>query len=341
MKSNLKISLLIFLVIFLFSSIFISSFAAEKVYTFKYSNQQNPQHPRTVSMLWFKDEIEKRSDGRIKAEIYDSGVLGKEKELFEMLLTGAIQGYRGAFFEYLNPKFQLWMAPFMFHSYDEVMYFNHSDFAKQLCVDGSIKGAYIPAIGFTGGRNMICKVKQIERPEDLVGLKMRSPGQAPIIKFYKQMGAHPMEMASSDTYMALKTGVIDGMCNDAAFLETNKTYEVAPHFTWINYMVGADPLMVNMEWYQSLPDDLKTIFNEVSVEAMQYSDEMVSGQSDEFCEKLVAVCDSTVKVLEDPELVKAWSKAAEPLLQIYVDDGLFGMDDVKAVQSVLAEFRNK
>ncbi len=341
MKSNLKIGLLIFLVIFLFSSIFLSSFAAEKVYKFKYSNQQNPQHPRTVSMLWFKDEIEKRSDGRIKVEVYHSGVLGKEKELFEMLLTGALQGYRGAFFEYLNPKFQLWMAPFMFHSYDEVMYFNHSDFAKQLCVDGSIKGAYIPAIGFTGGRNMINKVKLISRPEDLKGLKVRTPGQAPIIKFYKQIGANPIEMAFSDVYMALKTGVVDGVCNDAAALETNKIYEVAPNFTWINYMVGADPFMVNMEWYQSLPDDLKTIFNEVSVEAMKYSDEMVAGQSDEFCEKLVEKCASSVKVLEDPELVKAWSKAAEPLLQIYVDDGLFGMDDVKAVQSVLAEYRNK
>lgn len=341
MKSNLKIGLLIFLVIFLFSSIFLSSFAAEKISTFKYSNQQNPQHPRTVSMVWFKEELEKRSNGQIKVEIYHSGVLGKEKELFEMLLTGALQGYRGAFYEQLNPKFQLWNVPFMFHSYDEIMYFEKSDFVKQLLTDGSVKGAYIPAVGFTGGRNMLNKVRLIKRPEDLKGLKMRSPGQAPIIEFYKQMGAHPMEMAYSDVYMALKTGVVDGVCNDAAALETNKIYEVAKYFTWINYMVGADPFMVNMKWYQSLPDDLKTIFNEVSIEAMQYSDKMVSEQSDEFSEKLVALSDDSVKVLEDPELVEAWSKAAEPLLQIFVDDGLFGMDDVKVVQSILAEYRNK
>lgn len=341
MKSNLKIGLLIFLVIFLFSSIFLSSFTAEKIDTFKYANVQNPEHPRTISMMWFKDELEKRSNGRIEVEIYHSAVLGKEKECFEMLLTGALQGFRGAFYDHLNPLFMLWNIPFMFHSYDETMYFEQSEFVKQLCADGSVKGAYIPAVGFTGGRNILTAARKIELPEDLKGLKMRAPSQVPIIYFYEQMGANPLEFSWQDLYMGLKTGVVDGCCNDAAALYGYKMYEAAPYFTWINYMVGADPFMVNMDWYQSLPDDLKTIFNEVATEAMMYSDKMVSEQSDGFCEKVAAECDVSVRVLEDPELVKAWSKAAEPILQRFIDDGIFTQEDIEAVQSILTEYRNK
>lgn len=313
----------------------------EEVFLFKYSNQQNEKHPRTVSMLWFKDELEKRSDGRIKVEIYHSGVLGKEKELFQMTVTNALQGYRGAGYEQLTDKFNLWNVPFTFRSYDEVGYFGQSDFAKEIMKDGSKDGIYIPAVGFTGFRNLLNNKKKIERPEDLKGLKMRAPGQATIIKFYDQMGANPQEMPFSDVYMGLKTGVVDGVCTASSGHSTNKIYEVANHFTWINYMSGADPLMVSMKWYESLPDDLKKIFDEVSVEAMNYSNQLIAEQEDGFSEKLQEACDDTVKVSDDPELVKAWEEACEPLAQKYADEGLFTMDDFQQVRKVLDEYRNK
>jgi len=315
--------------------------SSEEVYLFKYANQQNEMHPRTKSMMWFKDELEKRSNGRIKVEIYHSGVLGKEQELFQMVVTGALQGYRGAGYEHLSDKFSLWNVPFLFESYDEIMYFEQSDVAKQIMKEASKNGVYIPAVGFTGFRNMLNAKKKIERPEDLKGMKMRAPGQAPIIKFYEQMGAYPQEMNFSDVYMALKTGVIDGACSSASDLETKKIYEVAKHFTWLDYMAGPDPLMVNMEWYQSLPDDLKKIFDEVSKETMAYSDKLLSEQEREFGKKLAAKCDDTVKVIEDPELRKLWVEACKPLWQSFIKDGLFTDDDLEAVQKVLTEYRNK
>ncbi|PAB61035.1 TRAP transporter substrate-binding protein [Anaeromicrobium sediminis] len=313
--------------------------AEEKVYTFKFANQKNEQHPRTVSMMWFKDELEKRTSGKIKVEIYHSGVLGKEQELFQMTVTGALQGYRGAGYEQLSDKFSLWNVPFLFQSYDEISYFEQSDFANQIMKDASKNGIYIPAVGFTGFRNMMNMKKKIEHPSDLKGLKMRAPGQAPIINFYKEVGAHPQEMNFSDVYMALKTGVVDGVCSSASDLETNKIYEVAKHFTWNNYMAGADPFMVNMKWYESLPNDLKRIFDEVSIETMVYSDKLLSEQENEFANKLQGVVDDTVQVLEDPELTKEWVEASKPLWKGFVEEGLFTQEDIDKVEEILEEYR--
>jgi len=52
-----------------------------KVYIFKYANAQSPNHPRSKSMVLFKEQLEKASNGRIKVELFFSGVLGKEAEV--------------------------------------------------------------------------------------------------------------------------------------------------------------------------------------------------------------------------------------------------------------------
>ena len=57
--------------------------AQAKAYLFKYSNSQSDTHPRSVSMYFFKDLVESASGGRIKVELYTSGVLGKEAEVLD------------------------------------------------------------------------------------------------------------------------------------------------------------------------------------------------------------------------------------------------------------------
>ena len=55
-----------------------------KEYLFKYANTQSDNHPRSKSMVFFKNMVEKASNGQIKVELYFSGVLGKEAEVLDM-----------------------------------------------------------------------------------------------------------------------------------------------------------------------------------------------------------------------------------------------------------------
>ena len=69
----------------------ISQALAEQSFVFKYSNSQSDTHPRSVSMYYFKDLVEAASGGRIKVELYTSGVLGKEAEVLDMVKTVELQ----------------------------------------------------------------------------------------------------------------------------------------------------------------------------------------------------------------------------------------------------------
>ena len=313
----------------------------ETTYLFKYGNQQPENHSRTKSMQFFKEELEKRSDGRIKVEIYHSGVMGTEKEMFEMCVTGALQGFRGAFYENLNTQFMIYNLPFLFQSYEEMIHFNASDMAAKMCENGSVKGIYIPAVGFTGFRSMINNTRLVKEPADLKGIKVRSPGQAPILSFYRLFDASPQEMAWSEVYMAMKQGALDGADNSPSNIEAAKMGEVAKYYSALNYMAGADPLMVNMDWYKSLPADLQVIFNEVSKEAMAYWDDMekdAAQQAVKNVSKSPGVEDA-IDISEHPDLAAMWEKACAPLWDEFVDAGYFSWDDIKEAQAVIAEVR--
>jgi TRAP-type C4-dicarboxylate transport system substrate-binding protein len=75
---------------------------APKVFLFKYANTQTDTHPRSKSMILFKDQLEKASSGRIKVELYFSGTLGGEAEVLDMVATGTVQGCRGGLFDRAN-----------------------------------------------------------------------------------------------------------------------------------------------------------------------------------------------------------------------------------------------
>ena len=83
---------------------------------FKYSNSQSATHPRSKSMLYFEEQLEKKSNGRIKVELFFDGVLGKEAEVLDMVKIGTIQGCRGGLFERANKMYLLYTLPFLFQN---------------------------------------------------------------------------------------------------------------------------------------------------------------------------------------------------------------------------------
>ena len=88
------------------------------------------------------------------------------------------------------------------------------------------------------------------------------------------LGASPQQVPYGDTYMALKTNVVDGQENPCSNIAEMKFYEVQKYFTEVNYQIHPDPSFVNLAWFESLPGDLKTVFTIAAKAAMLKSDEV-------------------------------------------------------------------
>lgn len=305
--------------------------AAEE-YLFKYSNSQTDTHPRSISMFFFRDLVQEASGGRIKVELYTSGVLGKEAEVLDMVKTGALQGCRGGLFERANKMYLLYTLPFFFDNTDQVLKLMRGPFGQKVNQGSAKNGLYIPACGVAGGfRNITNNVRPIAKPEDLKGLKMRTPPIDMTIKTFKALGANPQMVAYTETYMALKSNVVDGQENPFSNTVDMKFYEAQKYLSVVNWQIHPDPLYVNPDWYNKLPDDLKHIFDAAAKAAMKYSDTVWLNSENNYLSFLKTKLKTNSL---SPEDTAKFAEAAKPVWQKYVDDGFFTWDDINAAQKI-------
>ena len=169
------------------------------------------------------------------------------------------------------------------------------------------------------------KVRPIRTVADLKGLKLRTPPIDVTIRTFKELGANPQQVPYTETYMALKTGVVDGQENPFSNCVDMKFYEVQKYLSVINWQVHPDPFYVNPAWHQALPADLRKIFDEVSVDTMNYSNKIWLASEDGYLDILKGKLE--VNFME-PAARKGFVAAVKPVWQYYVDQGDFSWDDI-------------
>ena len=311
----------------------------DKVYVYKFAHSMAESTPRHQSMLYFQEEIEKRTNGRIKAEIYPNGTMGSEAELMDMVKINVIQGTCGSQFEKANPQYLIYNMPFMFNSAEEFQTVLDSDFEKKLA-EGAVKNGYhIPATGIAGGYRQITNNKRpINTPEDLVGIKLRTPPLTPIIKTMEVLKANPAQISYNETYMALKTGVVDGQENPPSNIVEKKFYEVQKYMSIINYMICPECFFTNYSWYKALPADLQKAFDEVAVESMKRRTQTWLASEDANIKVISEHCKVNTVSAEN---VEAFRKLCTPVWQEFVTKGSFSQNDLDTLLAELEKLRKK
>ena len=218
------------------------------------------------------------------------------------------------------------MLPFLVKDWDQALKLITCDFTKKINEEAKVNGYHIPACGISQGfRAHTNNVRPIKTPADLKGLKMRVPQQEVFVVTARALGVNPQELPYSEVYMALKTRVVDGQDNAMSNIWDYKVYEVQKYLTITNYAIGPDPFMVNLEWYNNLPDDLKQIFDAVAVETMQYSDQLNKENEVEYIKQLSHKLEINYVT---PENLEKFREATRPVYQYFIDEGYFTWDDI-------------
>jgi len=290
-------------------------------YTFKFAHAQPDTHPRHKSMIYFKEQLESTSKGQIKVELFAGGVLGKEPELMDMVKIGNIQGTRGALFERANKKYLLYTLPILFADIDQAKKLTRSDFGEKGNQGAKANGFYVPVTGVAGGfRQFTNNVRPLASPDDMKGLKMRTPPIDSIIRTMNALGANPQQVPYGETYMALKTNVVDGQENPCSNIAEMKFFEVQKYFTEVNYQIHPDPFFVSLTWYDALPNDLKAVFSSAARAAMARSDDVWLASEKDYQALLTQKLKANKITAENH---KAFVAKVKPVWDHYVSAGFF------------------
>jgi len=209
----------------------------------------------------FQSLVNSRSNGRIKVEVYGAGALGAEREYVEGIKNGTVEagiasGVMGSFF----PPAFVTDIPYLFPSAPIAWAVMDGPFGDSLR-ERLLKETGIRCLGFAevGFRNFTNDKRPIRTPADMRGLKIRVQETPLYVNMVKALGAIPTPIAWPEVYTALQTGVVDGEENPVATILAANFPEVQKYVTLDGHVYGVDWFLINENFFQSLPDDLKYV----------------------------------------------------------------------------------
>lgn len=269
--------------------------------------------PAIASIKQFKEEVENKSDGRLKIDIFFDGQLGKSpSEVVGGAQSGAFEMFNlvsASWGEYTDAFLPL-NIPYLITDADVGQEVLNGEIGQRMAdkvlADTGVRIAYYRDQGF---RHMTNNKQPIESPEDLQGLKMRVLNDPYTIDTYKNLGATTVSIAYSELYTSAQQGVIDGFDNLYPNILNAKLYEVQEYLSATKN--GYTPIVVGIydEVYQSLPKDLQNIFDEAAYNAQQRSE-----ADDKYMEETIEELKKYVEFNElTPDQLKAFQDATTPV----------------------------
>ncbi|WP_019155353.1 C4-dicarboxylate TRAP transporter substrate-binding protein [Robertmurraya massiliosenegalensis] len=270
----------------------------DNVYTLKLGTALTPTDPIYQGLEAFKAAVEEKTEGKVVIEIYGSGALGEDKDIVEQAIMGANVGVivdTGRLAE-MVPEIGILSAPYIVDSYEEAREVVMSDLFKgweeKLVNDFDVE--ILSFNWYQGDRHLLTN-KAINKPEDLQGLKLRTPGAAIWTETITAMGASPAGMPWSEVYPGVQQGVIDGAEAQHPATYGAKLQEVISNISKTSHFQLLTGLVVGSQWMETLPAEYQEILKEEAFIAGDEASTNTVNMLDEFEQKMI---DEGVEVIE-------------------------------------------
>ena len=221
-----------------------------------------PTHPTTLGLQAACAEIAKESKGRLNIEVFANSQLGSDTDMISQVRSGAIDfvSTAGLIWGTLVPVASISGVGFAFPGYEQVWKAMDGDLGAHIRV-AFAKANLVPQakIWDHGFRQVTSSSRQIVKPEDLNGFKIRVPLSPALTSLFKAFGAAPAGINMAETYTALQTKVVDGQENPLTILETQKLYEVQKYCSLTSHVWDGFWLVANGRTWNALPEELRQL----------------------------------------------------------------------------------
>jgi len=225
----------------------------------------SPQH-KGVFAPW-AEELEKRTNGKVKVRIFTSEQLGKASEAYDLVLRRTVD------ISWVVPSFVIGQFPL-----DEIFHLpflipGGIDDPTGSLIRRTLYEKYLTPINFkevkvlwTGrtGANVIMSTKPIKTMEDAKGLMAGYPGGRILMKLLQAVGASPVQVSAPDMYTNLEKRVTDSQVIPLEAMVTFKLNEVVKYVSMLNAGGGSFLTVMNQKTWSTLPPDIQKIIDGMS-----------------------------------------------------------------------------
>jgi tripartite ATP-independent transporter DctP family solute receptor len=271
---------------------------------------ENPPSGNDIKMAQkFADLLKEELGDDFEFELFHTQALGDENVHVQMIRTGQIDVYpMGSDAVKLDKKWAIFDMPFLFKDRDTVSRLLDGEIGDELRKSmRESAGLEVLAFGELGFRQITNNVRPIVKPEDLAGIKLRTPGSETRVLSFEMLGAAPITMNLGEVYLALQQGTIDGQENPLITIKGRSFDEVNKYLSLSGHVYTPVTFVMNGAKYDSLSPEMQALVKEKALEAAKYTRQLGTEADANLIEELK-------KNLEVNEIDKdAFVEAAKPI----------------------------
>lgn len=221
--------------------------------------------------------------------VFGSSQLGDDKTLLLKLKLGTVDfSAPSTIMSSVVDAFGFFEMPYLVNDRAHLRKIRDEVFRPSIAPRAADQGFEVLAVWENGFRQITSSVRPIVRPEDLKGIKLRTPRGRWRLRLFESYGASPTPMSLSEVFVALQTGVVDGQENPLSQISSSKFQEVQRYLSLTNHVYSPTFLTVGLERWNSLPEDVRGPVREAAYETEEWVLEQGERSDRELLEALEA-----------------------------------------------------
>jgi tripartite ATP-independent transporter DctP family solute receptor len=243
-----------------------SVFAAEPI-VIKVGDTWGESHPMAAALdTVFKPQVEKGTNGAITVDVYHSGTLGNEADLWNGVRNGTIEVVIVG--TPMNQEYPVMMIsdwPFLYRDLNHARTIWTGAIADEVSTGFHEKfpNVHMLAWGPNSARTFTSN-KKLASVDDFKGQKFRMPSNPIHVGIAQNLGASAQVIPLGELFSALETGVVDGQDNGMVTVISEAFYEVQKYLYETNHIIATLEILVNAPFFDKLSADQQKVIRDAA-----------------------------------------------------------------------------
>ncbi|MHC3941802.1 TRAP transporter substrate-binding protein [Paenochrobactrum sp. BZR 201-1] len=242
-----------------------------------------------VSVQKFADDVSAATNGEVRIDIYGNSTLGSDRELLEGIkfMTNDIWVGGAGVLSTASDTARIFTIPFMIQDIDHYNAVYDGEVGQQVTDAIRNESGYEVLSYWLRGPRWLTTKKEIHKPDDLSGLKVRVPDSTVTVKSWNQLGVAATPMNFGEVFNALQQGVIDGQENPLSLIDSSQFAQVVKYLIRTEHAYEPVTVVMDAQRLQEMPENhRKAIMEAANGVAKKYAADEVNKGEQAFLTKL-------------------------------------------------------
>jgi tripartite ATP-independent transporter DctP family solute receptor len=323
-----------------FTALTMVSTAASAATTLRFGHANSSGEIATDLFQEFADKVTQRTKGEVTIKVFPAEQLGKEGDLIQQVKSGALDISAPSMpsLSGLVPGLEIASAPFLWTDWAQ---------AEKVITGPAFQPQFdelrdkhnvlmLSKIWYWGWRDLTTGPRAVNKPEDMVGLKIRVPESPVWVEMIRAMGGAPTPIPFGEVYTALQQKTVDGQENPIPTIYARKFYEVQAYLSMTRHMLQNNTMIINKRSFDKLSPDMQKILMEEAAAASAKNSKLQQERESSMLEDIRKSGKTTI--IDHPDRAAFAAKMAPAFQKL---EARWGAENLQRVKAAVAASNGK